>query len=262
LAENPPPEFGSEAQATVTAVRKAGAELALASGHEAFASNQHLVQHGEVYHAGEILQPGQEVTVRVGPWHAQAAKVSVSLRDFAPEPWDRLAEVYRPGDIVDGVVIRLQPYGAFVELLPGAEGLLHLSKISDQYVEYVEDFLNPGDRVTVRLLSLDPEYRKAEMSMVEVPKGAEPLPPASVYPGGPPWLPDSAEAFNEPDAEEPVGHFQGQKQDPAAAQAADASATGPDELALLKAQIAELQERLAALETEKAALAEELSSLR
>ena len=128
LADNPPPEFGSQATATVTAVRKAGAELTLDSGHPAFASNQHLVQHGEVYHAREILQPGQEVQVRVGPWHAQAAKVSVSLRDFAPEPWERLEEVYNVGDVVDGVVIRLQPYGAFVELLPGAEGLLHLSQ--------------------------------------------------------------------------------------------------------------------------------------
>lgn len=195
LADNPPPEFGSEAMGTVTAVRKAGAELTLDTGHPAFASNSHLIQHGDVYHAAEILTPGQEVRVRVGPWHAQAARVSVSLRDFAPDPWERLGEVYEPGQIIDGIVSAIQPYGAFVELLPGVEGLLHKSKIADEFVEFVDDFVRPGDRISVRLLSLDPYAHKAEVSLLDAPAGATPEPPASVFPGGPPWLPASPDDY-------------------------------------------------------------------
>lgn len=200
MLDNPPPAFGTVETGTVTAVRKAGAEIQLASGHPAFASTGHLLQHGDVFHAGEVLTTGQEVRVKVGPWHAQAARVSVSLRDFAPDPWERLAEVYDTDDVIDGVVSEIKHFGAFVELLPGVEGLLHKSKITNGYVEYVEDFVQPGDRITVRLLSLDPEYRKAEVSMVDVPEGEAPEPPAAILPGGPPWLPDSPGAF---EGEEP-----------------------------------------------------------
>jgi predicted RNA-binding protein with RPS1 domain len=267
LADNPPPEFGSHATATVTAVRKAGAELTLDTGHEAFASNGHLIQHGEVYHAREILQPGQQVEVRVGPWHAQAARVSVSLRDFAPDPWQRLDEVYRVGAVIDGVITSITHYGAFVELLPGVEGLLHKSKIVDEFVEYVDDFVRPGDRVSVRLKSLDPDEHKAEVSMIDVPEGTIAEPPASVYPGGPPWLPDSPDAYAEDEPAEPaVGDDETaglaeetRRWDPETEAyvqpdtAAEAEAVAA-EIADLKAQIAELQTELAAAARERAEL--------
>ncbi len=195
MLENPPPAFGTKAYGTVTAVRKAGAEIQLLSGHPAFASSGHLIQHGEVFHAGEILAVGQEVTVKVGPWHAQAGRVSVSLRDYAPDPWERLTEVYEPGDLIEGIVSEIKHFGAFVELMPGVEGLLHKSKIIDGFVNYVDDFVAPGDRITVRLLSLEPYDRKAEVSMLDVPEGETPEPPASVFPGGPPWIPASPDAF-------------------------------------------------------------------
>lgn len=191
LADNPPPPFGDVATATVTKVTKAGAELRLESGHPAFASTAHLIQHGEVFHAGDVLVPGQTVQVRIGAWHPQAARVSVSLRDFAPDPWQRIGEVYEPGQFVEAGVKSIAPFGAFVELLPGVEGLLHKSKIADAFVEYVEDYVQPGDRITVRLLSLNPDDHKAEVSLLDVPVGATPEPPASIYPGGAPWLPDA-----------------------------------------------------------------------
>ncbi len=203
MLENPPPAFGTKAYGLVTGVRKAGADIELTTGHPAFASSSHLIQHGEVFHAGEVLMPGQEVTVKVGPWHAQAGRVSVSLRDFAPDPWERLTEVYEVGDLIEGIVSEIKEFGAFVELMPGVEGLLHKSKIIDGFVEYVDDFVLPGDRITVRLLSMQPYDRKAEVSMVAVPKGEAPEPPASVFPGGPPWIPASPDAFDAEDIKAP-----------------------------------------------------------
>ncbi|MBO9533571.1 MAG: S1 RNA-binding domain-containing protein, partial [Solirubrobacteraceae bacterium] len=177
------------ATGTVTTVRKAGAELDLASGHPAFVSIGHLIQHGEVFHAADVLQEGQEVQVRVGAWNPHAGRLSVTMREFAPDPWERLAEVYEPGMLIEGGVSGVTDFGAFVELLPGVEGLLHKSKISDDFVEYVDDYVRPGDRITVRLLDLDPDRQKAGVSLRDVPRGAEPVPPASIFPGGPPWLP-------------------------------------------------------------------------
>lgn len=221
MLDDPPPAFGTEATGTVTAVRKAGADIELATGHPAFASTGHLLQHGEVYHAGEVLTVGQEVRLKVGPWHAQAGRVSVSLRDFAPDPWERLDEAYEIGDVIDGVVSEIKHFGAFVELLPGAEGLLHKSKITRGFVEYVDDFVRPGDRISVRLLSLEPHTRKAEVSLVDVTEEDAPEPPAAVLPGGPPWLPDSPDAFDEP-AADPGAADASTSEEPASAQGAPA----------------------------------------
>lgn len=189
IAENPLPAYGTTMTATVTTVRKAGAELELESGHPAFAGIDHLVQHGDIYHAADVLQVGQEVTVRTGAWHPQAGRVSVSLREFAPDPWERLAEVYEPGMIIEGGVTGVTEFGAFIELLPGVEGLLHKSKIADGFVKYVDDYVQEGDRIAVVLLEIDQQRRKAPVSLRDVPRKVKPVTPASVFPGGPPWLP-------------------------------------------------------------------------
>lgn len=209
IAANPLPAYGSEMTATVTTVRKAGAELELQSGHPAFAGIDHLVQHGEIYHAADVLQVGQEVTVRTGAWHPQAGRISVSLREYAPDPWERLAEVYEPGMVIEGGITGVTDFGAFVELLPGVEGLLHKSKIADGFVKYVDDYVQEGDRVAVVLLEIDADRRKAPVSLRDVPRNAKPVRPASVFPGGPPWLPmpeeddQSAAPSEAPAADEP-----------------------------------------------------------
>ncbi|MDQ8045038.1 MAG: S1 RNA-binding domain-containing protein [Solirubrobacteraceae bacterium] len=257
LAENPPPEFGSAALAKVTAVRKAGAELELSTGHPAFASNQHLVQAGEVYHAREILQVGQEVEVRVGPWHPQAMRISVSLRDYAPDPWQRLEDQYAIDSIIEVIVTSIQPFGAFVELLPGAEGLLHKSKIADEFVHYVDDFVRPGDRIAVRLLSLDPEDRKAEVSLLDVPEGATPVPLASVYEGGPGWLPDTPGGFDAVDEAEAAAEAAANpptRDTPGAVPTWDAVERERAEADALRARVAELEAQLVEVTAERDAL--------
>ena len=101
-SQTPLPAFGDTTTATVTTVRKAGAELDLATGHPGFVSIGHLIQHGEVFHAGDVLQVGQEVPVRVGSWNPHAGRLSVTMREFAPDPWERAAEVYKPGMLIEG----------------------------------------------------------------------------------------------------------------------------------------------------------------
>jgi hypothetical protein len=185
---SPPPAPGTETTGVVTAALEHGAEITLVSGHAAFAANAHLAS-GPIYKAWEAVREGQQVRMRVsGPPPPGRDRIPVSLRPFAPDPWRRLAEVYRPGMDIEGVVVRLKDYGAFVELLPGAEGLLPNGRISDDFVADPGDYVSENDRVVVRLRTLDPSTKKAELSLLDVAEGAEVQPPAPLYPGGPPWL--------------------------------------------------------------------------
>ena len=160
----------------------------LASGQLAFAANAHLAK-GPIYHAREAVQPGQRVRVRVGGARTtRRGTLAVSLRPFAPDPWARLAEAYTPQMNVEGVVVELRGYGALVELLPGASGLLPNAHIAPEYVVHPGDYLSVNDRVVVCLLTLQPELRKAELSLVDADEDAAVEPPASIYPDGPPWL--------------------------------------------------------------------------
>lgn len=205
---NPPPTAGTDTTGVVTAVLEHGAEITLISGYPAFAANAHLA-NGPIYNAWEAVREGQSVRVRVsGPPPPSRETIPVSLRPFAPDAWRRLAEVYEPGMDVEGVVVRLRDFGAFVELLPGAEGLLPNARIAREFVADPGDYVGENDRVVVRLRTLDPAQRKAELSLLDVPEDPDVRPPASLYPDGPPWLlavePEPVAAPVTPETEAPA----------------------------------------------------------
>lgn len=183
----PAPQPGDELYAVVTGVLPAGAELTLTTGHAAFVANAHIVSAGEVFHAREALRPGQQVRVRVSEAGSNKRRTKVTMRPFAPDPWTRLAELYEPGAVVEGVVVRFEQYGAFVELLPGAQGLVHLSKIAKAYVADPQDFLELEERAIVKIIALDAAERRAELSIIDV-NDEQPEAIAALFPSGPPWL--------------------------------------------------------------------------
>jgi predicted RNA-binding protein with RPS1 domain len=187
----PEPARGDDLMATITAVQPNGAELTLETGHLGFVANSHLADNAEIFHAGEVVQEGQKVKVRVSddPDDSGRDRLRVSMRPHAPSPWKRLAEVYKDGAVVEGVVLRVAPFGAFVALLPGAEGLIHVSRISRDFVDDPYDYVQDGERVIVRILQIDEREGRAELSLIDVPQGAKPEPIPSLYEDGPPFLP-------------------------------------------------------------------------
>ena len=186
LCPAPPPE--TDTIGVVTAALENGAEITLENGYPAFAANEYLA-NGPIYKAWEAVREGQQVRVRVsGPPRPGRETIPVSLRPFAPDAWERLGDVYRPGMIVEGVVVELRDYGAFVELLPGARGLLRNARISRDFVVHPGDYVAEDERVVVHLRTLEPAARKAELSLVDVPEDADIQPAASLYPDGPAWL--------------------------------------------------------------------------
>jgi small subunit ribosomal protein S1 len=112
-----------------------------------------------------IVQPGQTVKVVVLKIDHERRKVSLGLKQLTASPWDNIGEKYHNGDIVTGKVSRLMDFGAFVELEPAVEGLIHISELASQRVFRVGDIVKPDQEVQVKVLSVDPAQRRISLSL-------------------------------------------------------------------------------------------------
>jgi small subunit ribosomal protein S1 len=121
----------------------------------------------------EVVQVGQKVEVKVSRVDYDARKIALSLRQLARSPWDDFAERYKPGARLAGKVTRIAEFGAFVEVAPGIEGLVHISELSTQRVRRVRDVLSEGQDVTVQVQSIDPQARRMSLSLKAMQAEAE-----------------------------------------------------------------------------------------
>ncbi len=118
-------------------------------------------------HPSEVLETGQRVEVEVLGVEPENERISLSLKKTKPHPWDNIQERYKAGDIVTGKVVRLVDFGAFVELEPGVEGLVHVSQIAYTHVEKPRDVLEEGQMVEVKVLDVKPDERRISLSIKE-----------------------------------------------------------------------------------------------
>lgn len=118
-------------------------------------------------HPSELLKVGDEVQVQVLKLEQQNGKISLGLKQLKESPWIQVAEKYPVGSLVDGKVVRLAPFGAFVELADGVDGLVHISQLADHRVHKVEEVLNVGDIVRVKVIECRPEERRISLSIRE-----------------------------------------------------------------------------------------------
>ena len=128
-----------------------------------------------VDHPSEVVQVGQEVEVEVLDVDLERERVSLSLKATQEDPWKEFERKYQAGEIIDGQVTKLVPFGAFVRVAHGIEGLVHISELSDQHVESPEAVLSVGDEVRVKVIEVDVPRRRISLSMRQV-GGAMPSP--------------------------------------------------------------------------------------
>jgi ribosomal protein S1 len=114
---------------------------------------------------GALLKVGQEVDVKILKIDREGRKLSLGLKQLTPSPWDRVEEKFSRGMTVKGKVTKLMDFGAFVELDPGIEGLVHVSELSPNRVRRVADIVQPGQEVEVRILKIEPEAKKISLSL-------------------------------------------------------------------------------------------------
>lgn len=121
---------------------------------------------GRVAHPSQIVTVGQEIKVKVLKYDPEKKRVSLGMKQLTPDPWGRAATNYHPGDRAVGRVVSFTDYGAFVELEPGVEGLIHVSEMSwSKRPKHPSKILNVDDRVEVTLLAVLGEQRRISLSL-------------------------------------------------------------------------------------------------
>ncbi len=113
----------------------------------------------------DVLKPNTEIDVLILGLDRERERIQLGYKQLQPKPWDNIEEKYPVGSIITRKVVRICPFGAFVELEPGVDGLTHISQISTQRVENIESVLSPGQEVTVKILSVDPEAKRISLSI-------------------------------------------------------------------------------------------------
>jgi len=127
------------------------------------------ISHGRINHPSEILKPGQQVKVKVIKVEADKEgrpKISLSVKALEPDSWDK-GLGFEEGEIIHGKVSRLTDFGAFVEVAPGVDGLVHISEISYERVSHPSRFLHEGDRVDVLVMGIDRDMHRISLSIKE-----------------------------------------------------------------------------------------------
>ncbi len=131
------------------------------------------IAYERVNKPSDVLEVGQEVKVKVLSVDFDKNRISLSIKQTLPEPWDDIEEKAPAGAVLDGTVKRLTDFGAFVEVFPGVEGLVHISQIAHEHIATPGDVLSEGENVKVKVLDVDPDRKRLALSikaLTEAPK--------------------------------------------------------------------------------------------
>ena len=126
------------------------------------------VAWGRVKHPSDVLSIGQEIEVLIRDVDVEKQRVSLGYKQLQPKPWTMADKKYPVGSIVEGKVVRIVPFGAFVALEPTIDGLIHISQVGVKRIVKVEDEINVGDIVRCKVLDVNPEAKRISLSRREV----------------------------------------------------------------------------------------------
>lgn len=127
-----------------------------------------------IEHASEVVEVGQEVMVEVLEVDMERERVSLSLKATQEDPWQVFARTHAIGQIAPGAVTKLVPFGAFVRVADGIEGLVHISELSDKHIELAEQVVATSDQVFVKIIDIDLERRRISLSIKQANEGVDP----------------------------------------------------------------------------------------
>jgi small subunit ribosomal protein S1 len=121
-----------------------------------------------VNHPSEVLDIGQKVRVKVLDVDRDRQRISLGLKQTQTDPWQRVIDECRQGDVVRGRITKVVTFGAFAEILPGVEGLIHISELAEHHVENPREVVHQGDDVDVKIIEIDPDRRRLSLSLKRV----------------------------------------------------------------------------------------------
>ena len=161
-------QVGDEVEGTVTRLAAFGAFVEIMPGLDGLV---HISQisHGRIGHPEEAVTVGQKVKAKITRYEHDdkgRLKISLSMKELAQDPWDTITATFTEGDKVTGKVVRLADFGAFVEIAPGIDGLVHVSEMSyTKRVHKPSDMVSEGELVSVKIKSIDTDARRISLSM-------------------------------------------------------------------------------------------------
>ena len=127
------------------------------------------ISWGRINHPSEVLKMDQKINVVVLDFDDDKKRISLGLKQLTPHPWDTLAENLKEGEIIKGKVVNIEDYGAFLEITPGVEGLVHVSEITWANTPInAKEFFKLGDEYEAKVVTLDKESRKMSLSIKQL----------------------------------------------------------------------------------------------
>jgi small subunit ribosomal protein S1 len=121
-----------------------------------------------VNHPSEVVSIGDTVRIKVLDIDRDRQRISLGLKQTQEDPWQRVISTHRSGDVLEGTVTKVVAFGAFVEILPGVEGLVHISELADHHVESPNEVVEPDSKLNVKILEIDEERRRLSLSIKRV----------------------------------------------------------------------------------------------
>ncbi len=159
-----------------------GAFVELEDGVEALLPVSEMSWTKRLNHPSEVLKLGDELETVVLKTEGARRRISLGLKQTFENPWDQVERLCPANSSTTGKVTKIMEFGAFVELVPGVEGLVHISELSDRRVRAVQDVVKEGQEVEVRILRIDRQAQRISLSMKPLPQEPEPRPEEKVKP--------------------------------------------------------------------------------
>src|ERR671936_176409 len=124
-----------------------------------------------VNHPSELLEIGETVRVKVLDIDRERQRISLGLKQTQSDPWQQVVDTYDQGDVIEGRVTKVVTFGAFIEVVPGVEGLVHISELAQHHVENPREVVAQGESVRAKIIEMDPERRRLSLSLKRVEDG-------------------------------------------------------------------------------------------
>jgi len=159
--------IGSKVKGQVKSLTDYGAFVELEDGIEGLLHISDMSWTSNLKTPGDLVKKGDDVEVKVLNIDKEKRKISLGLKQLQPDPWEGIADRYTLGQKVETKILRTTNFGAFVELEPGVEGLIHISQLAETAPAKVEDLVKPGETVTARVVKLALDERKIGLSLRE-----------------------------------------------------------------------------------------------
>ncbi len=156
---------GLRVQGRVRNLTDFGAFVELEPGIDGLLHISDMTWTRNIAHPSELLKKGQTIETVILHVDPEAKRISLGLKQIQPDPWDNVVQKYQVGSNVQGKIVRLTDFGAFVELEPGVDGLLHVSQLSARPVNRPEDVVAVGDELTLKVIRVDPNERRIGLSL-------------------------------------------------------------------------------------------------